>query len=113
MTAAYYPVVGVLTVAQGGLNTNTPYDQRVVPSSITSPSVSGQDEPSSQIKSEVNDEIADKDCRFASKTENVDSSMAENMKREKGFTDLQTNVSNDSALSSIYQIHDSLTLYKI
>ena len=92
----YYPMVGVLTFPQSALNTNnTPYDLPVVRQHTTPCSISGQNEPSSQIKSEVKDEIADQDCRFASETQCVDSSMEDNVKSEMGFTNLQTNVSND------------------
>ena len=87
-------MVGVLTFPQGALNINSPYDLPVVRSPITPCSISGQDEPAMQIRYEVKDEIADQACRFASETQYVDSNMEDNVKSEKGFTNLRTNVSN-------------------
>ena len=87
-----YPGFGV-RFPQDTLFENTPLAQHIDPSSIMSCTKSEQDMPTPQIKSEAKDGVANQACVYVCETPFVDSSLQDNVGREK-YSNLESIVSN-------------------
>ena len=93
-----------MRLPQGISHENNPLDQRVVLSCVTPE----HDEPTFQIKSEVEGDIAVQDGNNVCETPNADSSYEDHLKIETGYSNLQGNVSYQGVLFPKPQSHDDI-----